>query len=305
MKKKLFIVGALVLTFITCLLVVPTKKASALSKFGVECMTLDKYIRLNTPSILFIDKNESVEIELRLNSEENLCYIQFSSHYGEVDIYHDCSDDNHYKIYETENLFIIDFLISDYFPIDSVECSGLEYVYITFDRNIIPIPLIDKLYKYYLSVYDFSNDITIISYDEFILLDDTTKEHKFKQLVHNIGLIEYNNGLSSGGGFTEEDLQNKFDEGFLAGVDSVELPNTDDYFNQGYDKGKQDGINIGRAEGEKVNASFSDMILSVLDAPRQAISNMLNFEFLGINLSSLVFFLISSALVFAIVKFFI
>ena len=61
----------------------------------------------------------------------------------------------------------------------------------------------------------------------------------------------------------------------------------------------------GQKNGENVNASFKDMILSIVNAPANMIKGILNFEIFGVNIGNLVFFLISAVLVLAIIKFFI
>ena len=80
-------------------------------------------------------------------------------------------------------------------------------------------------------------------------------------------------------------------------------------YNKGYDVGYDVGYNNGELDGikkgENVNASIGDMFLQIIDAPRQAIANILNFEIFGLNVSGLVFFLITAVLVVAIIKFFI
>ena len=115
----------------------------------------------------------------------------------------------------------------------------------------------------------------------------------------------------------DEAYQQGYDDGYYDGLDTDNGESYDngyksgyydgnnDGFIKGYDKGYDIGIINGQKNGEKVNANFGEMILNVLDAPRQALSNILNFDFLGVNIGNLVFFLISTALVVFVIKFFI
>ena len=108
---------------------------------------------------------------------------------------------------------------------------------------------------------------------------------------------------------SQEDIDNAYNDGWQAGYDEGYDYGYDDGehdgYNEGASEGYQDGYEEGIKKGEEVNANLGDMFLNILDSPRQAISNILNFEFLGINLASLVFFLITAILVVVIIKFFI
>lgn len=108
----------------------------------------------------------------------------------------------------------------------------------------------------------------------------------------------YNDGMADG-------WQAGYDEGYDYGYDDGEHDGYNEGASEGYQDGYEAGYDEGIKKGEEVNANLGDMFLNILDSPRQAISNILNFEFLGINLASLVFFLITAILVVVIIKFFI
>lgn len=76
---------------------------------------------------------------------------------------------------------------------------------------------------------------------------------------------------------------------------------------QGYDVGLGDGIKKGYAEYENERGSalkLKDMIMQILNAPFKIIKEVLNFDIFGLNISSLVFFIISTCLVFFVIRFF-
>ncbi len=82
-------------------------------------------------------------------------------------------------------------------------------------------------------------------------------------------------------------------------------------YNNGYDKGEEDGIKKGIIKGyaqyeEEKGSSFKlkDLVFSIINAPFNIIKGALNFEIFGVNVSGLVLFLISCGLVFFVIKFF-
>ena len=78
-------------------------------------------------------------------------------------------------------------------------------------------------------------------------------------------------------------------------------------YNEGYDVGLGDGIKKGYAEYENERGSalkLKDIFTQIINAPFKIIKEVLNFDIFGVNISSLVFFVVSGCLVFFVVRFF-
>lgn len=151
----------------------------------------------------------------------------------------------------------------------------------------------------------------------------------------------YNNGLDDG---YESGLEDGYDVGFNAGSDKGYQSGLTDGYNNGLDDGYDNGYDVGFSDGtaesqvqldylqnevhkletqnsqleqEKIeeynkgyndsaedNQSFKDMVFSIIEAPFKVIKEALNFEIFGINISGLVLFLITGALIIFILKIF-
>lgn len=102
-------------------------------------------------------------------------------------------------------------------------------------------------------------------------------------------------------------LEGRYNNGYNMGFSDGE----DSGYDIGYSVGEEDGIKKGKTIGYKEyedekGASFKlkDLLFGVIDAPFNIIKSALNFEIFGINLSSVILFLISTSLVFFVVRFF-
>lgn len=102
-------------------------------------------------------------------------------------------------------------------------------------------------------------------------------------------------------------LEGRYNNGYNMGFSDGE----DSGYDIGYSVGEEDGIKKGKTIGYKEyedekGASFKlkDLLFGIIDAPFNIIKSALNFEIFGINLSSVILFLISTSLVFFVIRFF-
>lgn len=102
-------------------------------------------------------------------------------------------------------------------------------------------------------------------------------------------------------------LEGRYNNGYNMGFSDGE----DSGYDIGYSVGEENGIKKGKTIGYKEyedekGASFKlkDLLFGIIDAPFNIIKSALNFEIFGINLSSVILFLISTSLVFFVIRFF-
>lgn len=102
-------------------------------------------------------------------------------------------------------------------------------------------------------------------------------------------------------------LEGSYNIGYNMGFSDGE----DSGYDIGYSVGEENGIKKGKTIGYKEyedekGASFKlkDLLFGIIDAPFNIIKSALNFEIFGINLSSVILFLISTSLVFFVIRFF-
>lgn len=102
-------------------------------------------------------------------------------------------------------------------------------------------------------------------------------------------------------------LEGRYNVGYYMGFSDGE----DSGYDIGYSVGEENGIKKGKTIGYKEyedekGASFKlkDLLFGIIDAPFNIIKSALNFEIFGINLSSVILFLISTSLVFFVIRFF-
>lgn len=93
------------------------------------------------------------------------------------------------------------------------------------------------------------------------------------------------------------ELQAKFDS-------SSQLAFSDGY-SSGYDIGFSDGRSQAISDGMTIEYSFSSLLWSIVDAPVRLFTEVLDFDLFGINLASLVKFIVSALLVTFVVRRFI
>ena len=102
-------------------------------------------------------------------------------------------------------------------------------------------------------------------------------------------------------------LEGRYNIGYNMGFSDGE----DSGYDIGYSVGEENEIKKGKTIGYKEyedekGASFKlkDLLFGIIDAPFNIIKSALNFEIFGINLSSVILFLISTSLVFFVIRFF-
>lgn len=165
-----------------------------------------------------------------------------------------------------------------------------------------------ELENYYSDIYtpwyvDTYNEQPLSLYE---MLDSTSGAHMDytnEQVVNEVMrhlIFMVNNDMAF---FIEGRYNNGYNMGFIDGEDSG--------YDTGYRKGEEDGIikgkTIGYKEYEDEKGStfkLKDLLFGIIDAPFNIIKSALNFEIFGINLSSVILFLISTSLVFFVVRFF-
>lgn len=102
----------------------------------------------------------------------------------------------------------------------------------------------------------------------------------------------------------------EFEQGYNTGKNECESTHDQikqSAYNEGHEVGLGEGIQKGYAEYENERGSalkLKDMIMQMINAPFKIIKEVLNFDIFGVNISSLVFFIISSCLVFFVIRFF-
>jgi|GEM_PF-6467103 len=101
-----------------------------------------------------------------------------------------------------------------------------------------------------------------------------------------------------------------FEQGYNTGKNECESTHDQikqNAYNEGHEVGLGEGIQKGYAEYENERGSalkLKDMIMQMINAPFKIIKEVLNFDIFGVNISSLVFFIISICLVFFVIRFF-
>lgn len=93
---------------------------------------------------------------------------------------------------------------------------------------------------------------------------------------------EYKNGL-----------QAKYDEGYASGKEDYDI-----YGAQRYN----DGLRDGRTQAMNDIDTGKNLFFGILDAPFQLIKNIFNFEILGINISAVIFFILSVLLIAFVIR---
>lgn len=96
-----------------------------------------------------------------------------------------------------------------------------------------------------------------------------------------------------------------YNDGYMVGEDTGYTSGYDAGETAGYNRGKEDGYNIGRVDGimDSNNYSFLGLIGATVDAPITALTGLLNFEILGVNLSSFFFGLFTVTLLIIVIRY--
>lgn len=113
---------------------------------------------------------------------------------------------------------------------------------------------------------------------------------------------------------TNEELQNAYNQGYNQGLQAGQEMTNDESYQAGLQAGQELGYNQGLTTGyqQGYNAgvdtnsySFYNLISAVIDAPVRALSQFLNFDFLGINVWTFLSAIVGIALIIFIIKLFI
>lgn len=114
---------------------------------------------------------------------------------------------------------------------------------------------------------------------------------------------KYNEGLSQGYANGSRDvldseeykngLEAKYEEGYAAGKEDYDI-----YGAQRYN----DGLRDGRTQAMNDIDTGKNLFFGILDAPFQLIKNIFNFEILGINISAVIFFILSVLLIAFVIR---
>lgn len=94
----------------------------------------------------------------------------------------------------------------------------------------------------------------------------------------------YNDGIAAAADSSTEKFQKKYDEGFFAGKSA------------GYSSGYTDGA------ASAQNYTFLGLLGAVVDAPIKAFTGLLDFEVLGVNMSSFVLSMLTLSVIVVIIK---
>ena len=332
MKKKIIILTLILTLFCSLMVFIPNKSVSAHTSSGgmndnsyfIDYDNLDSSTSFNGYS--YTIQVRDITLELNKTNDNHLYIVGLTY---SLDLWFNNSGSIHIPLISCVERYIdITDILSDVnsycygaiqFEVTIVEQELYTRLWVTTTQEIIEDN--DSCF-FYEESFQFNGDLycgflmTLISnrYD----LRKTNIPQDYSQIYdsgyqdgYQIGNQEgYNEGYQIGNqeGYNEgyrEALDAGNGESFNAGYNSGYYDGNNDGYIKGYDKGYDVGLIKGQENGESVNADFGEMILNVLDAPRQAISNVLNFEFLGINLGNLVFFLITIILVVFVIKFFI
>lgn len=110
---------------------------------------------------------------------------------------------------------------------------------------------------------------------------------------------------SQGGVTTDEERKSIYQDGFRDGKASAENDiDQSNIYKQGYNAGKSEGYTLGYNQGAESagNYTFLGLLASVIDAPIQAVTGLLNFDLLGFNMAQFFFSLLTLALIIFIVR---
>lgn len=154
---------------------------------------------------------------------------------------------------------------------------------------------------------DFDNDSeTKSNYDVFSF---NHIEIRFQVTFYSIDLLpyrDYQNGLR---------LLLSYSQGYQDGINNLK-EQVDNAYDYGYENGYQDGLEVGVEVGydngfnegtqqDFASSGFSTLLNSILSYPVNMISSVFNFNFMGVNIASLILFIVSIGIVIFVIKKFI
>lgn len=178
----------------------------------------------------------------------------------------------------------------------------------------------DEYNSLILSESDILNNNNFI--DSYILADklgDIVSDIKIESIdfdtinadgIPNLLLsVDYNRGFQSG-------YNNGYDKGYNNGYDLGVQQENEEYYQEGYHEGSEKGFNYGYSAGYNVGLqegansnfetnAFKTLLSSIIDYPINSISTMFDFDIFGVNVSHIVLFIVSIAIVSFVIKRFI
>lgn len=192
-------------------------------------------------------------------------------------------------------LFICAFIFNNLpkqkaFSVGNVSCTQIELE--NYYSDIYTPWYVNKTNEQPLSLYEMLDATSGANMDY-------TNEQVINEVMRQL-MFDVNNDMTP---LLEGRYNIGYNRGFSDGEDSG--------YDIGYSVGEENGIKKGKTIGYKEyedekGASFKlkDLLFGIIDAPFNIIKSALNFEIFGINLSSVILFLISTSLVFFVIKFF-
>ena len=164
------------------------------------------------------------------------------------------------------------------------------YIDVVYQLNNLGHRINPNINSFYFvnAIVSSNNILNIYSHTEL----DTVLLNKLNQN----GLYNYTTGAFNQRAYEFSDFgDSAYTLGVIDGASGL-------YSGDELEAAEQAGYIRGKKEVEHDFNNFGDLFFSILDAPFNIIRNMLNFEVFGINISSLVFFLLSIALVGWIIR---
>lgn len=192
-------------------------------------------------------------------------------------------------------LFIFDFIFNNLpkqkaFSVGNVSCTQIELE--NYYSDIYTPWYVNKINEQPLSLYEML-DATSGAHMDY------TNEQVINEVMRQL-MFDVNYDMTPL-------LEGRYNIGYNMGFSDGE----DSGYDIGYSVGEENGIKKGKIIGYKEyedekGASFKlkDLFFGIIDAPFNIIKSALNFEIFGINLSSVILFLISTSLVFFVIRFF-
>jgi len=185
--------------------------------------------------------------------------------------------------------FIASYSLNKYIVDFKDEEGNIEKSIIVDHGNIIlasDIPLTDKKGYRFLGWNSSVSSLNI----ESQILSDVVFTKSYEIIPEFWDGVDYASDLN-------------YENGFNDGVLSVD---TNVSYNEGYNSGYTSGYGVGFSDGESAGlntkGTFSSLMYSIIDAPFNVLSNALNFEIFGINLSYFLIAIISLLLVFFVIR---
>lgn len=173
---------------------------------------------------------------------------------------------------------------SKYWYLNSASSTGLNL-------SCVLISASGKEYSFKISY--FPNEVILGSnYDSIknIITDNITLLTITGDGVENSSSISLGNNDSI-----------SFSSGYSNGYQVGYEKGSTDGYEKGYDVGNIEGYNKG-VEQDFASSGFSSLLQSILSFPVNLVKNSLNFEFMGINIASLIMFIISISIVAFVIK---